>query len=62
MSAPLVMVIMFTAANAAFGLEPGDTVTVTGEVKNPDNRDRDTGEIQTLIKTPKFSDHQAAGQ
>ena len=52
-----VAVIMFTAAGAAFDLEAGDTVTVTGTVKDPTNRDRDTGEIQALIKAPKFSNH-----
>ncbi|AEM88847.1 OB-fold nucleic acid binding domain-containing protein [Streptomyces violaceusniger] len=52
-----VSVVMFTSARAAFDLEKGDAVTVTGEIKDPDNRNRDTGEIQALIRAPKFSDH-----
>ncbi|MFD8335504.1 OB-fold tRNA/helicase-type nucleic acid binding protein [Streptomyces solisilvae] len=57
-----VSVVMFTSAKAAFALGTGDTVTVTGTVKDPENRDRDTGEIQTLIRAPKFSDHERTRQ
>ena len=53
-----VAVITFTTARAAFELTEGDTVTITGTVKDPNHRDRDTGEIQSLIKSPKFTEHQ----
>ncbi|MDX3694994.1 hypothetical protein PV726_32575 [Streptomyces europaeiscabiei] len=50
-----VAVIMFTSAAAAFSLQSDDPVTVTATVKDPANRDRDTGAIQTLVKSPKFT-------
>jgi hypothetical protein len=50
-----VAVIMFTSAASAFDLSTDDMVTVTATVKDPSNRDRDTGAIQTLLKSPKFA-------
>jgi len=58
-----VAVVVFTTARAAFELNEGDRVTVSGTVKEPENRDRNTLEIQSKLGgRVVFSDHQAAGQ
>lgn len=44
-----VSVVAFTTAAWAFELNAGDRVALTGDVKNPENRDRYTGEIQSKI-------------
>jgi len=53
-----VSVVMFTRAAGAAVLKEGDVVTVTGVVKDAENR-ATTGECQSVIKSPKFSGHQA---
>ncbi|WP_331752700.1 hypothetical protein OG440_38235 (plasmid) [Streptomyces sp. NBC_00637] len=50
-----VAVIMFTSTASAFDLSTDDMVTVTATVKDPANRNPDTGAIQTLLKSPKFA-------
>ena len=51
-----VEVVMFTGAAAAFDLEEGQRVTVRGRVKDPENRDEESGAIQSVISSPKFSE------
>lgn len=51
-----VEVVMFTGAAAAFALEEGQRVTVRGVVKEPENRDQESGAIQSVISSPKFSE------
>ncbi|MER6125321.1 hypothetical protein ABT173_22325 [Streptomyces sp. NPDC001795] len=49
-------VVMFTGAAAAFDLEEGQRVTVRGRVKDPENRDEESGAIQSVISSPQFSE------